>query len=121
MRNSDPGLQVGFRFFLVGEETGAFQDDVYVMRLPGDFGRVLMCVYFYLIAAYDDGVLGSLYFFRETALCTVVFQQVSQNLGAGQIVNCHYFYSFQTMDLAESQTSDPAKTIDSNFNCAHRC
>ncbi len=90
-----------------------------LMFFPGNFGGVLLSVYFYFVAVDDDGVLGGFYFFFKAALCAVIFQQVSQYFRTGQVINCHYVYSVHSVDLAESQTSDPAETIDSNFNCAH--
>ena len=113
------GFEVGFGFFLIGEEAGAFEDDVDVVVFPGDGGWIFLGVYFDFLAVYDNGVFSRFYFFIEAALSAVIFQQVSQNFGTGQVINCHYVYSFHTVDLTERQTPDAAETIDSNFNCAH--
>ena len=51
-----------------------------------------------------------------SALSGVVLQQVSQHLGAGQVVDSDDLEALSTEHLTESQTADTAKTIDSNFN-----
>ena len=114
-----PAVRWSCGFVLIGKEAGAFEDDVHIMVLPGDLGRIFLSIYFDFFTVYEMEFSVDFTSWFKPALCAVVFQQVSQDFGTGQIINRHYIYSFQTVDLAVSQTSDPAKTIDSNFNCAH--
>ena len=53
---------------------------------------------------------------QERALSGVVLEQVSQHLGAGQVIDGNNFVALSLKHLTESQTADTAKTIDSNFN-----
>jgi len=44
------GGEMHLGLVLVREKAGAFEHDVYGMFFPGNFGRVLMCVYFHFFA-----------------------------------------------------------------------
>ena len=52
----------------------------------------------------------------ERALSSIVLQQVSQHLGAGQVVDCDDLVTLSIKHLTESQTANTTKTIDSNSN-----
>src|SRR5699024_1955712 len=74
-----------------------------------------------LLAVDDDGVLGGRNgvlvladLAAEGALSGIVLQQVSQHLGAGQIVDGDDLVTLSVEHLTESQTANAAKTIDSN-------
>ena len=51
------------------------------------------------------------------ALSRIILQQVSQHLGAGQIVDCHDLVALGAEHLTESQTADSTETVNCNFNC----
>ena len=52
----------------------------------------------------------------ERTLSSIVLQQVSQHLGAGQVVDCDDLVTLSVKHLTESQTANAAETIDSNSN-----
>jgi len=52
----------------------------------------------------------------ERALSSIVLQQVSQHLGAGQVVDCDDLVTLSIKHLTESQTANTTETIDSNSN-----
>ena len=106
---------------LAGVEAGALQNDVNVQLAPGAVLGVLNGVDLDLLAVDDDGVLGGRNdvlvladLAAEGALSGVVLQQVSQHLGAGQVVDSDDLVALSVKHLTESQTANAAKTIDSN-------
>ena len=52
----------------------------------------------------------------EGTLSGIVLQQVSQHLGAGQVVDCDDLVTLSIKHLTESQTTNTTETIDSNSN-----
>ncbi len=50
------------------------------------------------------------------ALGRVILQQMRQHLSRGQIVDGNDFVALGAEHLAERETTNTAKTIDSNFN-----
>ena len=92
-----------------------------VQLAPGAVLGVLNGVDLDLLAVDDDGVLGGRNdvlvladLAAEGALGGIVLQQVSQHLGAGQIVDGDDLVALSVEHLTESQTANAAKTIDSN-------
>ena len=49
-----------------------------------------------------------------TVLGGVVLQEVSKHFGAGEIIDGDHFVTISLEHLTESQTTDTAKTVDSN-------
>ena len=102
---------------LLGEEAGALQHHVDAQLAPGQLGGLGVLVDGDLLAVHGDGVLTGLHGVAVvTALGGIVLQQMSQHLGAGQIVDGHHFIALGAEHLTESQTADAAETIDCNFN-----
>ena len=106
-----------------GVEAGALQNNVNADLAPRAILSVLNGVDLDLLAIDDDGILGSFDgvlvltdLAQERALSGVVLEQVSQHLGAGQVIDGNNFVALSLKHLTESQTADTAKTIDSNFN-----
>jgi len=119
-------LDVSHALLLAGVEAGALQNDIDVQLAPGSILCVLNGVDLDLLAVNDDGVLGSLDgvlaladLAAERTLSSIVLQQVSQHLGAGQIVDCNNLIALSIEHLTESQTANTTKTIDSNSNISH--
>jgi len=117
---------VSHALLLAGVEAGALQNDIDVQLAPGSILCVLNGVDLDLLAVNDDGVLGSLDgvlaladLAAERTLSSIVLQQVSQHLGAGQIVDCNNLIALSIEHLTESQTANTTKTIDSNSNISH--
>jgi hypothetical protein len=50
----------------------------------------------------------------ETTLGGVVLQKVSKHFGACEVIDGDYFVTISLEHLTESQTTDTAKTVDSN-------
>ena len=116
-------LDVSHALLLAGVEAGALQNDIDVQLAPGSVLCVLNSVDLDLLAVHDDGVLGSLDgvlaltdLAAEGTLSGIVLQQVSQHLGAGQVVDSDDLVTLSIKHLTESQTANTTKTIDSNSN-----
>ena len=108
---------------LAGVEAGALQNDIHVQLAPRSILCVLDSVDLDLLAVDDDGILSSLDgvlafadLAAERTLSSIVLQQVSQHLGAGQVVDCDDLVTLSIKHLTESQTANTTKTIDSNSN-----
>jgi len=125
-RNNDllcASLNVSHALLLAGVEAGALQNDINVQFAPRSILCVLNSIDLDLLAVDDDGILGSLDsvlafadLAAEGTLSGIVLQQVSQHLGAGQIVDCNDLVTLSIKHLTESQTANTTKTIDSNSN-----
>jgi len=114
---------VSHALLLAGVEAGALQNDIDVQLAPGSVLCILNSVDLDLLAVDDDGVLGSLDgvlaltdLAAEGTLSGIVLQQVSQHLGAGQVVDRDDLVTLSIKHLTESQTANTTKTIDSNSN-----
>ena len=95
--------------------------NVNVQLAPGQLSSVGLCVDGDLLAVDNDVVLASLdsVSAEGSCVCTlsgVILQQVSQHLGRGQVVDSDNLEALSAEHLAESQTADTTKTINSNFN-----
>ncbi len=84
----------------------------------GHLGCVLNGVDLDFLAVDDDGILGSLDrvlafadLAAERTLSGIVLQQVSQHLGAGQIVDRDDLVTLSIEHLTESQTTDVAEAV----------
>ncbi len=53
----------------------------------------------------------------ETTLSRIVLEKVSKHLRVSQVVDCNNFDSFVFDDLAESQTTNTSKSVNTNFYC----
>ena len=51
-----------------------------------------------------------------TALCSIILQQVSQHGRLGQVVDSNNLITLCAEHLTECETTNTAKTINSNFN-----
>ena len=114
---------VSHALLFAGVEAGALQNNVNADLAPRAILSILNGVDFDLLAIDDDGILSSFDgvlvltdLAQERALSGVVLEQVSQHLGAGQVIDGNNFVALSLKHLTESQTADTAKTIDSNFN-----
>ena len=117
------GGDVRHGLFLLGVEAGALQHHVYIQLAPGAVGSVLFGVDLDLGAVHDDGILSGGYSVLVLAdlaavgtLSGVVLEQMGQHRGAGQVVDGDNLVALSAEHLAESKTTNAAKTVDSNFN-----
>ena len=116
-------LDVSHALLLAGVEAGALQNDIDIQLAPRSILSILDSVDLDLLAIDNDGILGSLDgvlvltdLAAEGALSGIVLQQVSQHLGAGQVVDSDDLVTLSIKHLTESQTANTTKTIDSNSN-----
>ena len=114
---------VSHALLFAGVEAGALQNNVNADLAPRAILSVLNGVDLDLLAIDDDGILGSFDgvlvltdLAQERALSGVVLEQVSQHLGAGQVIDGNNFVALSLKHLTESQTADTAKTIDSSHS-----
>jgi hypothetical protein len=116
-------FDVSHRLVLRGVETGAFENNVYVESAPGAILCVLASVDLDFLTVNDDGIFGSFNsvsfvteFAKERTLSSIVFEKVSEHLGAGEVVDSNNFVAFSNEHLTECETADTTETINSNFN-----
>ena len=114
-------LDVSHGLVLLGEEAGALQNHVNTQLAPGQLSGVGLGIDGDLLAVHGDrGVVALHSVALVTALSGVVFQQVSQHSGAGQVVDRNDLVALSAEHLTESQTANTTEAIDSNFNCHDR-
>ena len=114
---------VSHGLLLAGVEAGALQNDIDAQLAPGAILSIFDGVDLDLLAVDDDGVVGGIDgvlvladLAQERALSGIIFQQMRQHLGAGQVVDRDDLVALRLEHLTESQTADAAETIDSNFD-----
>ena len=109
----------GFLFGAV--ETGAFEDDVHVQLAPRAVDGVFLFVDLDFGAVHDDGMIGVAHLVRIliSALSRVIFEQVREHFGVGQIVDRDDFIAGRLEHLSERRSADTAESVDCNFNVCH--
>ncbi len=114
-------VSLGLRFGSV--ETGAFKDDVDVEFAPRKLGSVRLGIDGDLFAIDGDGVLTGFDGVKiladataETALSGVEFQKICKHCRCGKVVDGNDFITFSVKHLAEGETADTAKSVNSYFN-----
>ena len=105
-----------FGFVFAGEKARAFQHHVNSQFTPGQFFRIRFGKYRNFFAVHDQFVAFQLNFALKAALSGVVFKQMRQHVGRGQIVDGNDFNTFCLYDAAQCQTADAAKSINRYFN-----
>ena len=128
------GLDVGGSLRLGGVETGALENDVDVEFGPREFGRVGHRIDGDFLAVHDDGtggdnrlsvfskdgvlvihrVLSFTELAGESTLGGVVLQKVGKHFGTCEVIDGDDFVTIRLEHLTERQTTDTAKTVDSN-------
>ena len=107
-------------------ETCALQNNVNADFAPGELGSVCFFINCKGFAVYCDCVsfvvsFNSVKIFADfaavSALCCVVFQQISKHRGLCEVVDSNNIITFCTKHLTESQTSDTTETVNRNFYC----
>ena len=119
------------RLGLAGVEAGALEHDVNIQLAPRQLVGLRLGVDGDLLAVDGDGArhLHGLAVFLEDrllgahgvlvlvgTLSGIILEQVSQHLRAGQVVDSDNLITLGVKHLAESETADAAKSIDSNSN-----
>ncbi len=114
-----PGGDVRGGFFAVGEQTGAFKDDIDVLGFPWQLGRVAdsadsdtVTIDCQTFAVAFDGA-------AERAVNCVETQQMSVHLAIAQIVDGDDLQVLPValgIECAQDVAADPAKTVDCNAN-----
>ena len=105
--------------FLGRVEARALENDIYIMLRPGDVLCIFLGIDLNRLALDRDAVFASLnrVSILVLALGRIVLQQVSEHFRAREIVDCNDFITLSIEHLTECETTDTAKTIDSNFYC----
>ena len=113
-----PRRDVLFARSLVGEEAGAFQDQVDAQFLVRQVRRVTLGGDADALAVDHDVVALGGDFARIAAMDAVAAEQPGVGLGIGEIVDRDQFESaFATLeDRTRDQTTDAAETVDCNLD-----
>ena len=110
------GVDMRLRLCLGRVEARAFEHDVYADFAPGKVRRVFFGIDFNRLAADGDGT--RLVVRRNgvrvfvSALRGIVFQQVRQHLGAGEVVDRNDFVTLCAEHLTESKAPDASESVD---------
>ncbi len=103
-------------------ETGALENYVYADLAPGQLAGVSLSINGDFLTVNDNGILACLYSVQiltdHTAialLSSVILQEVCEHSGVGQVVDGNYLITLSTEHLTESQTTDTAEAVNSNF------
>src|SRR5262245_47303229 len=111
----DGAAQVGGGFFLVGEASGGFDDYLRADLFPGNLGRVFLGEDAEVVAGHLDGVFGEGDLLFQVAEDRIVFEQVRESLGVGQIINRDEVNLLVAQSRPQDVAPDTAKTINANF------
>ena len=118
-------IDVSLCLSLRGVETSAFQNNVNTNLAPRQLCSVSLCIDLQSLTVNSDSTSfvisrNSVLVLTDlaciTALCGIILQQVSQHRRLSQIVDCNDLITICAEHLAECETTDTAKTINSNFN-----
>ncbi len=127
------GVDVSLCFSFAGVEARAFENYVNFKFTPRKFVSFSFSIDGNLLAVYNDvavffngavlvkNSLTESYFVSSciVALHGVVFEKVSEHLGAGEVVDSDYFIAFSVEHLSESETTDTTKTVNCYFYVCH--
>ena len=115
----DGRAEVGLGLFGVGEEAGGFNDDLRADRGPVELGRVALGEDLDLLAVDGDevGAMGDL--LLEVAEDGVVFEEVGQGGGGGEVVDGYEFDVWVAESAAKDVASDAAEAVDAYLYCCH--
>ena len=104
-------------------ETCALENYVNTKLPPRQFSCIRLSVNGNFLTVNDDRVVSSLYgvlvlteLASETTLSSVILKKVSEHLWRCKVVDGNYLITFCLKHLTESQTTDTAKTVNSNLN-----
>src|SRR5205814_586884 len=101
----------------LGEEASGFDDDLRADRGPIDLRRVALRKDAEFVAIDDDAIVGGANVGFVVAEHGVVFQQVRQRLGAGDVVDGDEVEVSASQCRAKHVAPDSSKSINTNFDC----
>src|SRR5258706_2613205 len=98
----------------VGEAPGRFEDDVDAQVLPRESSWILLRENLDLVTVDDDRILARLDISLISAVYRVVFEQVRQGLGIGEVIYRHEIQIGDALNLGGSNdlTPNPSETVD---------
>jgi hypothetical protein len=116
---------VSLGLLLGAVETGALENNVNTDLAPRQLSSVCLCIDGQGLAVDSDGTSlivsgnGVKVLTDDAAVAllrSIILEQVSEHRRLGQVVDCDDLVTLSAEHLTESQTTDTAETIDSNFN-----
>ena len=109
-------------FVGVGELSRGLDDDLRADGFPGQLGGIFFCENLECLAVDGDAVGAGGDFVGQVAEDRVVFEQVGQSFGIGEIVDCDEIEIFVGERGAKNVAPDASKSINANFygHCASR-
>jgi hypothetical protein len=115
----DGGTEVSFCLLGVGEKAGGFYDDLGADGGPVEFGGVTLGEDLDLFTVHSDevGSVGDLVF--QVAEDGVIFEEMGQGGGGGEVVDGYEFNVWVADSAAEDVASDPAEAVDAYLYCCH--
>ena len=112
-------LEVCRSLVLCRVEPRALEHNIDIVLAPGNLFGIRLCIDIDLLAVDCDGVVTCRDRIRIliTPLRGVILQEMSEHRRARQIVDRDDLIAGSIEHLTERETTDTAKTIDSNFYC----
>src|SRR3981081_201401 len=111
--------EVGFCLLRIGEEAGGFDDDLRADGGPVELGGVALGEDLDLLAVDGDEVGAVGYLVREIAEDGVVFEEVGQGGGGGEVVYGYEFDVWVADSAAEDVASNAAEAVNAYLYCCH--
>ena len=113
------GLQMSLSLGLCRVEARALEHNIDIVLAPRDLGCIRLCIDVDLLAVDLDETIAVFDRIRIliTPLCGVILQEMCEHRRARQIVDRDDLIAGSIEHLTECETTDTAKTIDSNFYC----
>jgi hypothetical protein len=108
----DRTAEMFFGLWALGEQTSGFDDDIRANRGPVDFTGVLGLEDFEGPAFHRDAIIGMRNFVRKIAKDGVIFQQMRQCGGIGDVVDRDEVDVFVVQRGAHDVASDAAEAVD---------
>ena len=109
------GVDVLHHLLAFLEETGALDNDVDTEFAPRQVLRVALSIDADLLAVDNEVFAFGVNFTVEVVVYGVVFEQISQGVSAGEVVDCYDFELGVGEHGAEGHSSDSAEAVDSYF------
>ena len=115
----DGAAEVGLRFFCIGEEAGGFDDDLGADGSPVELGWVALCEDLDLLAVYGDKVRAVGDLLLEVTEDGVIFEEVGQGGGGGEVVDGDEFDVWVAEGGTEDVASNAAEAVNAYLYWCH--
>ena len=100
----------------IGKMACGFEHNLGADRIPWKFGRIPLGENLESLVVYGNAVRSSRDLIMQVAENGIIFEQVRQRLGTGEIVNCHHFDVRIIERRPKNIATDASKAVNPYFN-----